>query len=115
MIIHLPTYSIYNPLSAEQIVRIEASSNYCKVHVRNGKPIVVSKVLLWFQVRLPEQLFVRVHRSHLVNKIYMQRMTGSGNNEVLLMNGDTIMISRRKKSVLKQILKDVSEIVGVDR
>ncbi|MFI5129523.1 MAG: LytTR family transcriptional regulator DNA-binding domain-containing protein [Chitinophagales bacterium] len=46
----------------DSIIRIEASSNYSKVFCKDQRfPIVVAKVLKWFEERLPRGSFARVH------------------------------------------------------
>ncbi|MBK8141151.1 MAG: hypothetical protein IPK57_09070 [Chitinophagaceae bacterium] len=32
----------------EQIVRVEALSNYCRIHFTQGYPMTVAKLLQWF-------------------------------------------------------------------
>ena len=79
----------------ENIIRIEASSNYSKVYFSNAKPMTVAKVLHWFEDQLPQQMFARVHRSHLVNKMFMLQVNGAKNKMLLLNNGE-----RDRKSVV---------------
>ncbi len=79
----------------DSIVRVEASSNYSKVYCKDQRfPVVVAKVLAWFEQRLPQDLFVRIHRSHLVNKLHMVAIKKS---KVLFETGTEISISRRKR------------------
>ncbi|TMI69399.1 MAG: LytTR family transcriptional regulator [Bacteroidetes bacterium] len=82
-------------IDIDSIVRIEASSNYSKIYCKGqALPIVVAKVLRWFEERLPQHSFARVHRTHLVNKKYM---VGIRNDKVILETGTQIGISRRKR------------------
>jgi two-component system, LytTR family, response regulator len=80
----------------EEIVRVEGHSNYSKIYFDSEKPLLVSKVLMWFETRLPEKMFVRVHRSHLVNRMHVANIVGK--RTAILNNGETICISRRKKN-----------------
>lgn len=84
----------------ENIIRIEARGNYCKIYLTTGYPVTVAKVLQWFQVNLPAQMFSRVHRSHLVNSDFIEQIAMDKQSSVLLRNGERIMISRRKKALL---------------
>ena len=84
----------------ENIIRIEASSNYSKIYFSNAKPMTVAKVLHWFEDQLPQQMFARVHRSHLVNKMFMCQVNGGKHKMLLLNNGESIAVSRRKSGVL---------------
>ncbi len=87
-------------VQAEQIIRVEGQSNYSKIYFATGHPMTVAKVLHWFEDHLPQQMFTRVHRSHLVNKMFMQEINGANYNNLLLTNGESIVISRRRKALL---------------
>jgi len=50
---------------ANQIIRIEAASSYSRIYFADGNKLLTSKVLHWFEDLLPQEMFVRVHRSHL--------------------------------------------------
>jgi two-component system LytT family response regulator len=83
------------------ILRVQAQSNYCKIFfIDNGKTVVVSKVLHLLQKQLPPDMFVRVHKSHLVNKQHIRDTTGTSRRIVELTNGESISISRRKLAIL---------------
>jgi two-component system, LytTR family, response regulator len=88
-------------VQAEEIIRVEGLSNYSKIFFATGKQMTVAKVLHWFEDHLPVQMFARVHRSHLVNKIFVHEINGSNYSNLLLTNGENIPISRRKKILLK--------------
>lgn len=91
-------------VSSENIVRIEASSNYSKIYFNHTKPLLVAKVLHWFEDKLPGEIFIRVHRSHLVNKLFMEVSTDKKSNNIILTTGEKVVISRRKKNnVLMQL------------
>jgi DNA-binding LytR/AlgR family response regulator len=87
-------------IPAEEIIRIEAISNYSRIYFSNGKNVVVAKVLHWFEDGLPIDMFARVHRRHLVNKLFVQQINGTHSKTLLLYNGETIGISRRKRGLL---------------
>jgi two-component system LytT family response regulator len=94
-ILLLPTAAETLYIPVDSIIRIEASSNYSKVYCKDKSfPIVVAKVLRWFEEKLSEQFFTRVHRTHLVNKKFIVSIR---ENNILLQSGMFISISRRKK------------------
>ena len=96
--INIPSIGGIRLVQPENIVRIEASSNYSKIYFSNAKPMIVAKVLHWFEDKLPPQMFARIHRSHLVNRMFINEINGSKKNMLLLNNGETIIISRRKRN-----------------
>ena len=102
----IPTCKGTRTVSEEDIIRIEASSNYCKIFFCNDRPLVVAKVLHWFQDMLTEDTFCRIHRTHLINRAYVTEITES--SMLKLSNGDLVQISRRRKNYTGQLLKQTA-------
>ena len=100
----LPTCKGIEIINIGTIVRIEAISNYSKLYFADGKTLVVAKVLRWFEEMLLAKQFIRVHRTHLVNKQFIRRYIKKEGEKIQLTNGDWIEVSRRKKSSLVQNL-----------
>lgn len=46
---------------------IEASGNYCFIHLRNHSKIIVVEQLSRLEPMLPSDIFIRIHRSYIVN------------------------------------------------
>jgi len=90
----IPTCRGTKTVLPENIIRIEASSNYCKVYFDNERPLVVAKVLHWFQDNLPSGDFCRVHRTHIINRTHIAGIIEQSG--VQLSNGDIVHISRRR-------------------
>jgi two-component system, LytTR family, response regulator len=99
----IPTSRGTKTVWEENIIRIEASSNYCKIYFDNDRPLVVAKVLHWFQDNLPGDTFYRIHRTHIVNRIHIANI--SEHSMLKLSNGDMIQISRRRKTYTDNLLK----------
>jgi two-component system, LytTR family, response regulator len=89
-------------VQAELIIRVKSISNYSKIYFAGSQPMTVAKVLHWFEDRLPIQLFTRVHRSHLVNKMFIDTINNAANANLVLTNGEHIPISRRRKMLVKK-------------
>ena len=90
--LHAENKKILMPVA--DIIRIEAVNNYSRIYLSNGNTIVVAKVLHLLQDLLPETMFVRVHRSHLINKLFVQSVKGSNCKRLLMNNGEFIGVSR---------------------
>ena len=100
----LPTSQGVELIDCCALVRVEAISNYCKLHFANGKTLVVAKVLAWFEEQLSAKGFVRLHRSHLVNMQFILRLNDEKRMEVVLKNYYSIPVSRRKKQQCRQTI-----------
>jgi two-component system, LytTR family, response regulator len=96
----IPGVNNGHPIIVKEIIRIQAISNYSRIYFSNGKVVVVAKVLHWFEDSLPETMFARVHRSHLVNKLFVEKIKGVRSKSLLLYNGESIAVSRRRKVLI---------------
>ena len=101
-IFFLPTNKGIELININTIVRVQSISNYSKLCFSDGKTLVVAKVLMWFEESLPCKQFIRVHRTHLVNKQFISRYIKG--DKIQLANGDWVEVSRRKKSSVVQNL-----------
>lgn len=85
-------------LHPAHIIRIESSSNYSRVFFTNRPPLLVCKILQWFEDMLCGETFVRVHRSHLVNRAFITDRPSD--TYLVLQNGQVVPVSRRRKKVM---------------
>jgi two-component system LytT family response regulator len=92
--------------SPDEIVRLEASSNYTKIYFSNKTKIVMAKVLKEFVQMLEPFGFVRTHRAHLVNRQYILYITPDGN--IVMKDASVAEISRRMKSGVMKVLKNAA-------
>lgn len=93
----IPTNKGGKVVFVKNIIRVEARSSYSKIYFSNEHPLLVAKVLQWFEDQLPEDVFCRIHRTHLVNRMYVTEVFNR--SSLALSNGDIMQISRRKKRV----------------
>jgi len=59
-------YSLHQ-IALDDIILVEALDDYVKIHCTTGKPIVARMTLKNLQLKLPEKLFVRVHKSYIIS------------------------------------------------
>lgn len=86
------------------IVRLEGSGNYTLFFLQDQKQIMASYTLAEFESKLDPALFVRVHKSHLVNLKYIVKYTKGDGGTITLHDGTEIPVSRsRKEDFLKKL------------
>ncbi len=90
-------------LPIDDIIRLEADGAYTTIITRD-KRVVASKNIKYFENILPANLFVRPHQSHLVNKSFIAEINRRG--KLLLLNNEEVPISFRKKSMIRNLLKN---------
>jgi two-component system, LytTR family, response regulator len=79
------------------IVHLEANSNYTYIYLVNKIKITASKTLKEFEELLPDDIFFRTHHSHLINLNYIKRYIKGDGGQIELQNGTYVDVSRRKK------------------
>jgi two-component system LytT family response regulator len=91
-------------INLQNIVRIQSCSNYSKIFFADKTyPLTVAKLLQWFEEKLPADFFVRTHRTHLVNQKHILKISLE-TKQIHLSNGEQIIISKRRKELVKQRL-----------
>ncbi len=79
------------------IIHLEANSNYTFIYFSDKSKITASKTLKEFEDILPESIFFRTHHSHLINLNYIKRYIKGDGGQIELQNGNYVDVSRRKK------------------
>ena len=87
----------------EDIVRLEASSNYTYIYFTNRAKMVASKVLKEFAMALEPVGFVRTHRTHLLNRNHISHVRPDG--KVMMRDDSTAEVSRRLKGKVMRTLR----------
>jgi len=90
-------------VSINDIIRLEADGSYTTIITKNSR-IIASKNLKSFEKKLPENSFIRTHQSHLINKEYIKYIDKDG--RLKLSNNDSVPIAFRKKSIVRNLLKN---------
>lgn len=56
---------------------IEASGNYCYIHLANCSTIIIIKSISELEKVLPPHIFIRIHRSYIINIHAVDSFTGN--------------------------------------
>jgi len=83
-------------IAVEDIVYLQGEGNYTSIYLRDKQRYLVSKTLKAFTNQLDDALFVRVHKSTIVNLNYVQVDNFSLSRCLYLIDGREIPISRRR-------------------
>ncbi|MCX2585430.1 LytR/AlgR family response regulator transcription factor [Pedobacter sp. MR22-3] len=94
----LPYGQGFKMVDVDDIIYIEADSNYSVLHFADQDKITVSKVLREFEELLPSDQFVRIHKSSIINLNHLKEYNSKNGLQVFLKNGESINISRRRAS-----------------
>ena len=96
--IAIPTVQGLQFIKVDDIVYLEASTNYTKFHLCNNIQYTVSKTLKEFEDILSADVFIRIHNSYVINKNYVEKYLRGDGGQVVLTNGSVLDISKRKRA-----------------
>jgi two-component system LytT family response regulator len=88
-------------ISPEEIICLEASSNYTKLHLTGKRKLVSARTLKTYQLLLPANSFFRVHSSYLINARHISSISESG--ELKMGDGLCLKVAKRRKLMLPKL------------
>lgn len=93
----LPTQKGFTIIKLEEILYCEAQRSYTLFRLVDNKSILISKPLVDYDKLLEDTVFLRVHKSFLVNLMHIKEYTRGEGGTVTMSNGMEIEVSRRRK------------------
>ncbi len=90
-------------LTPPEIVRCEALGSYTKFYATGNRSYITSKSIGEYEDLLAPQGFVRTHKSHIVNKIFVSYLDHEG--FIVLKDHSKVEVSRRRKDEVVNRLK----------
>jgi two-component system LytT family response regulator len=101
--IALPTQDGFELIAVHNIIRCESDSNYTNIYLKNGRRILVSRILKEIEELLDGHSFLRVHHSHVINLEEVARYIRGEGGYVIMSDNSTVNVSRsRKEALLKR-------------
>lgn len=95
--------NVYHKVAERDIMLVEGSDDYVKIHLFDGRQFILRKTLQMMERVLSEAIFIRVHRSFLVNVTAIHQLDTQEN---LLFVGDiTISLSRKRRLELEKLIR----------
>ncbi|MDP2386718.1 MAG: LytTR family DNA-binding domain-containing protein [Bacteroidota bacterium] len=90
-------------LDTEDVLRFESEGSYTKAILKDGKVIMVSRLIKEFDEMLAGHGFIRIHQSHLVNTNYLfcyEKL----DNMVVMKDGSKVPVATRKRDLVVDLL-----------
>ncbi|MBL7701747.1 MAG: response regulator transcription factor [Ferruginibacter sp.] len=103
--IALPQLGGISFLDVNEIISLQADSNYTIIHKQDMQKSVVTRTLKDFEDILDASQFVRIHKSHIVNLRYITEYSTVDGGIVKMNDGNVWSISRRQLDMFLQKMK----------
>ena len=102
----LPTLKGFTIVKLEEIVYCEAQRSYTIFRLVGNKTIMISKPLFDYERLLAGTIFLRIHKSFLINLLHIKEYIRGEGGTVVMSNGMEIEVSRRKKELFLSKVKE---------
>jgi two-component system LytT family response regulator len=96
----IPNGEGFEVIRFNEIVKIMAERAYCTIYLIGNRKITVSKSLKEVESRLPNDLFMRCHLSHVININSIRSYNREDGGQLLLTEGSRVPLSKHKKDEL---------------
>jgi len=93
-------------IPVENIAFAKSDNSYTIFKLKSNEEIVVTKSLKSFEEKLTPYSFIRIHQKYLININYIDKFH-KRNEEIILLDGTILPVSKGKKEVLIKALKDL--------
>lgn len=93
------------------ILYCKADGRYTWIHLRNGEYLVSAKTLKAYEVLLPESLFLRIHKSIIVNMNHVRQYDKRDGGFITMDNGQHLSIAKRRKREFQHRFSEIAMIV----
>lgn len=103
----IPSVKGFQVVELNDIVYCEAENTYTNIHFRDGKKILASRPLLDYEQMLQDNNFFRIHKSTLVNIRHIKEYQKGEGGFVIMSNGKSLEVSRRKKESFMSKMKEI--------
>jgi len=100
----LPTRTGVYLFDLHEIVRVESDANYSQFYFEKKPKILVARTLKEYAELLADHGFIRIHKSHLVNKSHVASYLAEG--KVLMRSGHEIEVSRRRRQEVRRVINN---------
>lgn len=92
-------------VSLTEIVAFEAYGNYTKVILSGGNQVIASRTLKDYELMLPDDTFIRIHNSYVINIQFVKKYLHRDGFSVLMHDGITLPVAIRRKEAFESFLK----------
>lgn len=93
----LPTQDGIEFINMDDIIRLEANSNYTFFYLSGQRKLIISRTMKDYEQMLAPYGFFRIHNSHIINIRHLDKYFRGDGGYVRMKDGSTADVSRHRK------------------
>jgi two-component system LytT family response regulator len=102
-------------ITCKDIVRAEANRAYCNFHLKDGTKLRASRSLKFYESKLREWNFIKVHKSFMVNLTHVEGYIKGKGASLVLSDNSMVPVSIRKKHRLNRVFIEQPELFSIQK
>lgn len=102
--IAVPTSDGVKFLKIDEIIHCKSDGCYTVFYLEGKKELTVTRTLKEYADILPEDVFYRIHKSHLINVNYIEQYVNRDGGMVVMENNNSLPIARNRKEDFLKVL-----------
>jgi len=103
----LSTSEKIHVVKIKDIIRCESDNYYTFFYFTDGTRLLISKTLKENEELLSSHNFIRPHKSHLINIMYIKSYLKHDGGYIIMSDGSQVPVSRRKKEKIIEIINNL--------
>lgn len=96
-------------VNVDSIVRCEADASYCNIHLIDDEKLTITKNSRIIEELLPENIFMRVHKTHLINVNHIKEYIRKDGGMLVMSDNSEIPVAVRKRDIVIDFLKGIND------
>lgn len=104
--IGIPVFDGFEIIDYNEIIFCKSDNNYSEIILQNHRKIIASKTLKYFEEMLPGNIFIRVHKSYLVNINHIKKYFKRDGGEIMVTNDRIIPVSRNQRDEILKLIQN---------
>lgn len=105
--IKVPWQGGFKLIDTHELISIQSDNYYSDLTLKDKK-ITVTMTIGELDDALPQLLFFRVHNSYMINLQFIDTYSNNGGDHVILKNGNSFPIARRRVKEFKQAMAQLT-------
>jgi two-component system, LytTR family, response regulator len=106
----LPTLNGFELIDLNELIRLEAASNYTHFFLHGDKKITISKTLKEYEDLLESDGFARIHQSHIINLKFLKSFNKGKTATITMQDGAVLDVGATRRNAFMEKFKEYFKV-----
>jgi two-component system LytT family response regulator len=106
----LPTLQGFELIDLNELIRLEAASNYTHFFLLGDKKMTISKTLKEYEELLESNGFARIHQSHIINLRFLKSFNKGKTATITMQDGAVLDVGATRRNAFMEKFKEYFKV-----